>query len=85
MEARFTIGTQFLSAHKHPRLCTVIDVLKTYNSKDELVRVRYVASHPFMGQNIIDGDVCDTTIAKGKWALEQPRRPGHLPHPNNAA
>lgn len=62
----FAIGTQFKTRGKHPRLCTVVDVLRTYNSADELVRVRYVATHEFMGQTIKDIDVVATTIALGK-------------------
>jgi hypothetical protein len=61
----FAIGTQFKTRGKHPRLCTVIDVLKTFNSKDELVQVRYVATHEFAGQLIADRDVCATTIKMG--------------------
>jgi hypothetical protein len=62
---QFPIGTQFKTRGKHPRLCTVIDVLKTFNSKDELVSVRYVATHEFAGQTIADRDVCATTIKLG--------------------
>jgi hypothetical protein len=70
-EPRFSVGTQFLSSGRHPRLCTVIDVLRTYSSTDTLVKVRYVAYHPGpLGQLVMDYDVCDTTIAKGKLALE---------------
>jgi len=66
---RFNIGTQFKSAGKHPRLCTVVEVLRTFNSKDELVRIRYVATHPGpIGGVVTDYDVCDTTIARGKLA-----------------
>jgi hypothetical protein len=62
---RFQIGTQFTARGKHPRLCTVVDILRTFNSKDELVCVRYVATHEFMGQTLTERDVCDTTIAMG--------------------
>lgn len=68
-EPRFSIGTQYLTRGKHPRLCTVTDVLRTYNSAGELVRLRYVATHEFMGQTLTDSDVCDTTIAMGADAL----------------
>lgn len=61
----YTIGTQFKTRGKHPRLCTVIDILKTYNSKNELVQTRYVATHDFLGQLMTDKDVCTTTIARG--------------------
>ena len=58
---RFPIGTKFLSSGKD--VCTVVDILKTYNNAGELVRIRYVAAHPFMGQDVYDYDVVDTTIA----------------------
>ena len=62
---KYAIGQQFYTRGKHPRLCTVIDILKTYNSKDELVAVRYVATHEFMGQTLTDRDVIETTIDMG--------------------
>jgi hypothetical protein len=61
----FPIGTKFKSRGKHPRECTVVDIFKTYNSKDELVSVRYVAEHQFMGQTVTDTNVLHTTIAMG--------------------
>jgi hypothetical protein len=61
----FEIGTQFKTRGKHPRLCTVTDILRTYNSRDELVKVRYVASHDIIGQQVFDYDVCATTIKMG--------------------
>lgn len=61
----YAIGTRFKTGGKHPRLCTVTDILKTYNSKGELVRVRYVATHDFLGQSVADNDVCAVTIARG--------------------
>lgn len=69
-EQRFQIGQKFLSHGKHPRLCTITDVLKTFNSAGLLVRVRYVATHEFIGLNVItDYDVCDATVARGIDAL----------------
>ena len=64
-EPKFQIGQQFKTRGKHPRLCTVRDILKTYNSKGEMVKVRYVATHKLMGQEIADYDVVGTTIALG--------------------
>lgn len=65
MEPRFKIGQQYRTQGKHPRLGTVIDILRTYNHADELVRIRYVVSHLFCGQTVTDHDVCETTIARG--------------------
>lgn len=60
------IGTRFMSSGKHPRLCTVIDILTTCNHKGELVSVRYVATHEFAGQEVTDRDVVAVAIARGK-------------------
>jgi hypothetical protein len=65
MELRFQIGQKFATRGKHPRICTVTDILKTYNSKGELVKIRYVAEHDFLGQIVTDHDVVETTIAMG--------------------
>ncbi len=64
LTARFPIGTQYLMRGKRSDLCTVVDIYKTYNSKEELVRIRYVSVHNFLGQDIVDNDVVDTTIAR---------------------
>jgi hypothetical protein len=65
MEQRFKIGTLFKTRGKHSRLCIVTDIHKTYNSKNELISIRYVATHEFAGQTVTNYDVCDTTIAMG--------------------
>lgn len=67
--ARFAIGTKFKTRGKHPRLCTVTDILKTYDSRGQLVKIRYVAQHEFGGQIVADHDVVETTIARGLEAL----------------
>jgi hypothetical protein len=59
------IGTKFKTRGKHPKVCTVIDVHKTYNHAVELVKTAYVATHEFMGQNVIERDICATTIKMG--------------------
>lgn len=61
----YPIGTKFKSSGKFPRECTVIDVLKTFNSKNELVKVRYVATNQMVGQVVKNNDVCATEIARG--------------------
>lgn len=70
-DATYSIGTMFLTRGKAPRLCTVTDILKTFNSAGELVKVRYVATHQFMGQTVTDIDVVGTTISLGKEAMER--------------
>ena len=61
----YPLGTRFMSGGKHPRECTVIDVHKTYNHAGELVKTRYVASHKFLGQVVIDHDLPQATVARG--------------------
>jgi hypothetical protein len=65
MEAKFEIGTQYMEGYKNKKLCTVTDILKTYNSKGDFVKLRYVATHEFCGQAVTDYDVNQTTIARG--------------------
>ena len=60
-----TIGTKFTTRGKHPKECIVTDILKTYNSKGELVSTRYVATHEFLGQTVTDYDVVAVTIQRG--------------------
>lgn len=61
----FEIGTKFMTRGKAPKLCTVTDILKTYNSANELVKVRYIATHEFCGQVVTDSDVVNATVAMG--------------------
>lgn len=61
----YPIGTQYKTRGKHPNVCTVTDVLKTYNSKGELVKTRYVSVHRFMGQTVTNHDVPGASIAMG--------------------
>jgi hypothetical protein len=62
---RFPIGTTYKTRGKHSRLCTVTDILRTYNAAGDLVRIRYVTTHEFAGQIVTDSDVTDTTVAMG--------------------
>jgi hypothetical protein len=59
---RFMPGTSFKTGNL---LCTVSDVLTTYNLAGEPVKQRYLATHQFIGQTVTDHDVCETTIARG--------------------
>jgi len=69
-EQTFAIGTVFTTRGKHPRLCRVTDILRTYNDAGDLVRIRYVAEHEFCGQTVTDYDVPRTTVALGVQALK---------------
>lgn len=59
------IGTKFNSGGKAPRECTVVDVYKTYNSRNELVKTTYVATHEFLGQTVTNYDVPRAMIQRG--------------------
>lgn len=63
-EPRFLIGTRFLTAGKHPRLCMVTDILRTFNLSGELVAVAYVGEHCFLGQKI-EARYTDSEVARG--------------------
>jgi hypothetical protein len=67
----YPVGTKFMSFGKYPKECTVIDVLKTYNSKNELVDVSYNATHNFLGQEITHKYLPAASIARGVFALEK--------------
>ena len=61
MKARFKIGLKWtLTRPTHKRGYEIIDIYKTYNSKDELIKIRYVCKSGLA----IDYDVCDATIAR---------------------
>lgn len=61
----YPIGTTFKTSGKNPQTCTVTDIYRTKNHKNELIKVRYAATHEFCGQTVTDGDVLHTTISKG--------------------
>lgn len=62
---KYKIGQQFKTRGKHPKLCTVTELLTLTNSKGEVVEIRYEAKHEFMGQIVTDYSVPETTIAMG--------------------
>lgn len=62
---RYAIGHKFTPVGKVRREYTVVDILWTYNSAGECVKVRYVATHEFMGQLLTDYDVPEITVARG--------------------
>ena len=61
----YAIGTKFMTGGKAPKQCVVTDIYTTTNVAGEVVKVRYVATHSFLGQVVSDCDVCDVTIARG--------------------
>ncbi len=60
------LGKQFKTRGKHPKLCTVVDVHKTYDKDGELVRTRYVSQHEFLGQTVTTYDIPSVTILRGE-------------------
>lgn len=65
MNQRFKIGQKYILRGKRQDICTVIDIHKTFNNAGELVKLRYVSQHNFIGQKMTDYDVTDTAIARG--------------------
>jgi hypothetical protein len=64
-QAKYKIGTVFLTRHRHPRKCTVIDIYRTFNSKNEEVDMKYVTVHETLGQQVRDTNVPETSIQLG--------------------
>lgn len=65
INVRFKIGDQFYHVKGKTKIvATIIDIYRTYNVDHNLVKVRYVATHPFGAQVLTDYDVVDTTIAR---------------------
>lgn len=72
------IGTQFIRYYgKRKDVETVVDILKTYNSKNELVKIEYVVEHDLLGQKVKD-IVSKTTIMRSitrkagkRWDLKK--------------
>ncbi len=62
---RFLPGTTYRTGGKHPRSCVVTDVHFTRNLAGEIVSLRYVATHQFLGRPVEERGVCATTIARG--------------------
>jgi hypothetical protein len=61
------IGTRFIRRSKKRKdIETIVDVYKTYNMKGELVCIRYVTEHEFLGQIVTDSDVLATTVKLGE-------------------
>ena len=69
MTPKFAVGTRFMRRVSakllKTRECTVVDFWVTRNLAGEVVRVGYVATHEFCGQQIEERDICETTIARG--------------------
>lgn len=70
---RFPVGTRFirLTPHKKSKVVeTICDFHVTRNLAGDLVKVRYVCTHAYMGQTLIDWDVTETTIARAELVTD---------------
>jgi hypothetical protein len=65
MNKDYPIGTQYKTMGKRADICTITDILKTYNSKGELVKTYYVSTHDFCGQAVTNYEVPAVSIARG--------------------
>ena len=57
----YEIGTKFIAQGKRKDVETVTDILKTYNSKNELVKIEYIVEHDFLNQKVTHV-ICETTL-----------------------
>ncbi len=57
-------GTEFLPIGKRT-VETVVDSLRTYNMKNELVDLKYVSTHVELGKTLTTYDVPRATVARG--------------------
>ena len=62
---KYNIGTQYISQGKRKDVCTVIDILTTYNRNNEIVNIKYISMHDFLEQTVYNYDVPESTIARG--------------------
>lgn len=64
---RFSIGTKFIRySRAEKQVETIVDIYTTHNNAGEVVKVRYVATHEFMGQEVADYDIPEATIARSE-------------------
>jgi len=61
----YPIGTIYKTRGKVPKICMVINILRTYDVNDKLVQIRYVSVHEFLNQKVYDYNVVAATIAMG--------------------
>lgn len=62
---KYKIGTKYRTRGKRKDVCTIVDMLTTYNLAGEVVNSRYVSIHEFLGQTVFNRDVAESTIAMG--------------------
>ncbi len=62
---RFAVGTTFSSGGKHPNICKITDVHTTRNLAGDAIKVRYSATHSFIGQVVTETDVTEARVVAG--------------------
>ncbi|HEY1171064.1 MAG TPA: hypothetical protein VGH19_06795 [Verrucomicrobiae bacterium] len=63
---KFLPGTTFIPLSRKDRCNhTVTDVLTTTDLSGKIHHIRYVATHPFLGQTVTESNVIETTIERG--------------------
>ena len=69
---KYGAGTKFIrksGKRKNKQVETITDVYRTYNNANELIKIRYVATHEFIGNTITDYDVLETTISRSELVI----------------
>ena len=65
--SKIEIGTKFIRRNSRNNVIEeVTDIHTTFNSAGKVVRRVFVAKHEFMGQDIFDYEVPESTITLGK-------------------
>ena len=67
MKPRFPIGLQY-SKKRFPKAkelttYTILNIYTTTNEAGNIVRIRYLVAHDFLGQRVTE-ELCDTSIAR---------------------
>ncbi len=69
---RFPIGTKFIRySRAEKQVETVVDIYTTRNNAGDVVKVRYVATHEFLDQEVADYDIPEVTIARSEIVEEE--------------
>lgn len=66
-KSEIKIGLKFkkdTGRKKDNKVYTIEDIYKTYNSKNEIVKIRYVISCDYIGQKLYDYDTSIVTIQR---------------------
>ena len=73
MKNAYPIGTRFTPIGKNRAEHTVVDIHRTFNSRGDLVKLFYVSTHLFCGQQVTAYEIPAATIARGNPILPAPK------------